>query len=323
MATSTPATSEAQVHAMGDDRTDSDNARLTIGTLSRATGVPVETLRTWEARYGFPAPDRRPSGHRLYPASCVTRVRRVAEAIARGHRASVAVAASEEQLGALLSTLERPAAAPRYTGALDDEALRRYLDAVVALDDALLARLLRSDYERLGVMSFLHQCVAPLIVHIGDAWHAGTLQVRHEHVFSQCVTDVLRTLRAPFDANASGALVVFATLPGERHGLGLQMAALVAASQGCRVLSLGTDTPADEIASVARQLSARAVAISVSSSSNEADTEAHLAALRQALPRRMALIVGGAGAGTRGVGANQVHVRDLDGLAAWAASTAS
>jgi len=26
---------------------------LTIGALSAATGVPVETLRTWERRYGF------------------------------------------------------------------------------------------------------------------------------------------------------------------------------------------------------------------------------------------------------------------------------
>jgi DNA-binding transcriptional regulator YiaG len=32
---------------------------LSIGTLSSATGVPVDTLRTWERRYGFPAPTAR------------------------------------------------------------------------------------------------------------------------------------------------------------------------------------------------------------------------------------------------------------------------
>ena len=40
---------------------------LSIGTLSSATGVPVDTLRTWERRYGFPAPVTRTGGsHRRY-----------------------------------------------------------------------------------------------------------------------------------------------------------------------------------------------------------------------------------------------------------------
>ena len=56
------------------------DARVSIGALSRATGIPVETLRTWESRYGFPVPERRPSGHRLYPLAIVPRLRRIAEA---------------------------------------------------------------------------------------------------------------------------------------------------------------------------------------------------------------------------------------------------
>lgn len=39
---------------------------LTIGQLAARTGVGVATLRTWEARHGFPEPSRSPSGHRRY-----------------------------------------------------------------------------------------------------------------------------------------------------------------------------------------------------------------------------------------------------------------
>lgn len=39
---------------------------LTIGQLAARTGVGVATLRTWEARHGFPDPARSPSGHRRY-----------------------------------------------------------------------------------------------------------------------------------------------------------------------------------------------------------------------------------------------------------------
>jgi MerR family transcriptional regulator, light-induced transcriptional regulator len=39
---------------------------LTIGELADRTGVAAATLRSWEARYGFPRPQRLPAGHRRY-----------------------------------------------------------------------------------------------------------------------------------------------------------------------------------------------------------------------------------------------------------------
>ena len=53
-------------------------AALTIREVARATGVSEGTLRIWESRYGFPEPQRLPSGHRRYSDDDVTRVRQVA-----------------------------------------------------------------------------------------------------------------------------------------------------------------------------------------------------------------------------------------------------
>ena len=39
---------------------------LSIGDLAERTGVPAGTLRSWERRYGVPAPGRAVSGHRRY-----------------------------------------------------------------------------------------------------------------------------------------------------------------------------------------------------------------------------------------------------------------
>jgi hypothetical protein len=92
---------------------------LTIGALSRATGMPVETLRTWEQRYGFPSAARKPSGLRVYPVGVVSRLRRMADALARGHRAGEVVPASDEDLVRLLAaTASGPIAppAPRSAG---------------------------------------------------------------------------------------------------------------------------------------------------------------------------------------------------------------
>ena len=56
----------------------STGGMLSIGALARATSIRVETLRTWERRYGYPLPERKPSGHRVYPVASVSRLRRIA-----------------------------------------------------------------------------------------------------------------------------------------------------------------------------------------------------------------------------------------------------
>ena len=107
-------------------------------------------------------------------------------------------------------------------------------------------------------------------------------------------------------------MIVLATLPGETHGLGVQMAALVLAAAGLQVLSLGTEVPTPQIAQVCKDVQACALALSVSSSTGETATVAKLRRLRQALPRRVTMIVGGSGASE--VGAGVEVVQDLQAL---------
>jgi MerR family transcriptional regulator, light-induced transcriptional regulator len=45
---------------------DAGAAVLSIGEVSRRTGIPVAGLRNWEQRYGLPRPHRSPSGQRRY-----------------------------------------------------------------------------------------------------------------------------------------------------------------------------------------------------------------------------------------------------------------
>jgi methanogenic corrinoid protein MtbC1 len=300
-------------------RTEEDpGAWLSIGALSRATGIAVETLRTWESRYGFPVPERKPSGHRVYPVSSVPRLRRVARALSLGHRAGQVVGASEEALTALLESSAAPAPLPAAVSPLAAAAaedLPGLLRLVRAFDAERLTRVLVSDWARMGPVEFLDGRVAPLVRAVGDSWADGGLEVRHEHFLSEKIGDLLRALRLPLDERASGPLVVYATLPGELHGLGLQMSALVLASTGCRGLYLGTDVPVPQIASLARDINARAVAVSVSTASKGPASTAALRKLREALPRKVLLLAGGEGAPARpGAGIDVVtSLRELDG----------
>ncbi len=266
---------------------------LTIGALSRATSIAVETLRTWERRYGYPVPERKASGHRVYPLSSVPRLRRIAEAVAGGHRASQVVGASDADLRALLGTVRAtPVHAPRAGESVEDE----LLEAVRTFDTGRLTRRLLAEWGRRGPLEFLTTCVAPAVHAVGTAWAEGRLEVRHEHFLSERVSDLLRALRLPYEERAAGPLVILTSLPGELHSLGLHMAALVLAVNRCRVLVLGTEMPLAELATLARDLRTRAVGISVSTATAGSITLRRLRALRTLLPRRTALLVGGDGA---------------------------
>jgi len=68
-----------------------EEPQLSIGDVVRATGLGEATLRAWERRYGFPQPQREPSGHRRYGAGEVERILRVIAERGRGIALPVAI----------------------------------------------------------------------------------------------------------------------------------------------------------------------------------------------------------------------------------------
>ena len=293
-------------------------ARLSIGALSRATSIPIETLRTWESRYGYPVPERKPSGHRVYPLASVPRLRRIAQALARGHRAGEVLTMSGRELDALLGTIDAADTPPATVTPLptaETVDVPELLAIVERFDAERLTRILLGDWARLGPLAFLETRVSPLIRAVGEAWEQGRLEIRHEHFLSERVGDLLRSLRLPFEERARGPLVVLGSLPGESHALGLQMVALLLSACRCRVLFVGTEVPIPELARLAKDLKARALALSVSAATRGAATNSQLRRLRRMLPSRLRLVVGGDGAPQETAGLDVI--RDLRAVDAW------
>ena len=54
-----------------------ERGALSIGAVAERAHVSVAVLRAWELRFGFPEPDRAPSGHRRYSEHHVEQVRQV------------------------------------------------------------------------------------------------------------------------------------------------------------------------------------------------------------------------------------------------------
>jgi methanogenic corrinoid protein MtbC1 len=290
-----------------------DEELFSVGQVSTFTGILPDTLRVWERRYGMPTPVRLPSGHRRYTADQLAHLRRVAEALALGHRAGELVPRSAEELDGLIAASSR--ARPV------DPDLASRIDEVREMRVGALVEALDAAFRDLGTLEALEQRVAPLLVEIGRRWAEGEIDVRHEHLASQAIDDHLRSVRlrvASRRRTAPRGSVLMATLPGERHGLGMQMAALVAEERGIWARVLGTGCPPGEILDAAMEVDADAVAVSVSLSTGGVRTDRMLSRLRDRLPESISLVVGGTGAraGRRGP-ARLEYCTTLAELDAW------
>ena len=256
---------------------------LSIGDICSETGLSADVVRVWERRYGFPLPVRLPSGHRRYRREDLLRLRLMAEAVAKGHRPSVVARATEEALKRLLVRGENPGADALY-------------EAVEAMDTDRMRLLFREAQMLLGWKPFLELMVSPLLDRVGMAWAEGTIGIHHEHLVTEVLEDFLRELRLECEILPSRGSVLLCTLPGERHRLGLLMAALAYAAQGTRTELLGVDLPVASIAQAARALKVDRVAVSLSMQSSGEPTRRLLLDLQERLPTHCRLIIGGQGA---------------------------
>jgi PAS domain S-box-containing protein len=70
---------------------------LTLKAVSRRTGIPAATLRTWEHRYRFMRPRRSATGIRLYGEDEIARIEQVKYLVSQGVRVGAAMKAVIEQ----------------------------------------------------------------------------------------------------------------------------------------------------------------------------------------------------------------------------------
>ena len=272
------------------DRENALAQRLPIAAVERDTGLSKDTLRVWERRYGFPCPERDQAGDRIYPPEQVARLQTIRRLMDAGHRPGRIVALAPDALQLLVDAAP---AAPLAAGAAPP--LENYLALIGQHDVHKLRRALGQDLLRLGLVAFVTQLVAPLNTAVGEAWMQGRFQVFEEHLYTECLTGVLRHAIAGIaPPQGRGApRVLLTTVPQEAHGLGLLMVEALLALEGCHCLSLGPQTPLADIARAAQVHDADIVALSFTAVQGPHAVVAALRALRRLLPPRTAIWVGG------------------------------
>lgn len=259
-----------------------------IGVVTRLTGLSADVVRVWERRYGAIRPSRSDGGTRLYSDTDIARLRKLRQAVDKGHGIGQAAKLADAELDEIVSNPELASGGPDVYATVRE----RFLDAVQKMDVVAADLELSRAATLFPAHALTMNIVAPILVEIGERWAHQEFGVAHEHVASGLLRNLLSSLFRLYPPSGHAETIVLATPSSERHEFGVLLAALLAATRGWRVVYLGVDLPSSDIGFAVKLTGARFLALSVATYSPQIEEE--MESLSRRLPDSTRVWVGGA-----------------------------
>ncbi|MGA6206642.1 MerR family transcriptional regulator [Nocardia testacea] len=225
--------------AEGDSDPEGDpEVGFTVGTVARALGVPVATLRSWTQRYDLGPSHHTPGKHRYYTTGDVAVLSRMVELVRAGAGPMTAAKAA------------RAAADPKP--ALGDNG--PVMAAAERLDSAELLAHFSRHIAHYGVVRTWNLLCRKVFIEIVDRQNHDLGLIEVEHVLSWTITTALHRTVPPLHPIAGLAPVLLACTAGENHVLPLEVLRAALAEASVPSVLLGASLPDGAIAAaIARQ----------------------------------------------------------------------
>jgi DNA-binding transcriptional MerR regulator/methylmalonyl-CoA mutase cobalamin-binding subunit len=259
---------------------------LNIAQVERETGLSKDVLRVWERRYGFPVPRRDDNGDRLYDLDQVARLRLVKRLIDQGYRPGKVLALPIEELQAMTRQAVMSPPAPTNDA-------EQVLERLAANDHGGLRQALNQLLARRGLHQFVRDVAPQLNSAVGEGWASGRLSVYQEHLYTEEISRALRAATAALPLVKTPPRILLTTVSGESHALGLLMAECLLLAEGAQCISLGPQTPMEDILKAASNCKAQVLALSFSIAFPARQGLAALKTLREGLADDVEIWAGG------------------------------
>jgi MerR family transcriptional regulator, light-induced transcriptional regulator len=229
----------------------SDKPRYNTKAVAQETGVPADTFRAWERRYGVPRPQRTEGGHRLYSERDIATIRWLRDRTAEGLTISQAIALMTDGAESNLGWLNTAVDTEPHTW---DRLNSRLYAALVDFDATRSEQILGEAFAIYPLEDVFLRLVQPTMIEIGEQWHSGKISVTAEHFATQFIRRKLSGLFNTYNITDGRGLVMIGCAPGEQHDLGALMIAVFLVRHGWQVIYLGAEVPLRDLLDTVRQL---------------------------------------------------------------------
>jgi len=200
-----------------------------------------------------------------------------------------------------------------------DKATRRlsrtYQDALAVADAGGAGRVARQALgEGMGVAGLYQRVIAPAMWRIGELWEQGAISVADEHLATALTHQAMAGIYGPsLGHKVKPGRILMAAVEGERHTLGLRMAADVVELAGYETIYLGADVPTDDLLQAVVARSPDLVGLSATMPSSIQALDRAVAEIQRVNPN-LIVFFGGQGVRPRERNDGAVLVRDLEQL---------
>jgi DNA-binding transcriptional MerR regulator len=232
--------------------------RYRIQAVVEATGVSAPTLRSWERRYGVPAPERTASAYRLYSDDDIALIARMRDLTGRG------VAAAEA------AHAVRGALPPQTPLALDpyDDARDHIIRAAEAFDPTAIEHAFLRAFTLADATTVFDRVVLPATTAVADACERGEITAAQEHLTIDAASAILRDALRLVQPVDSARTIVLGCFTGQHRVVCLYGIGLRFAGWGFRTICLGPDTPPVAIADAVNKLHPDVVGLTLPTANN-------------------------------------------------------
>ena len=217
---------------------------FTIKDLENLSGIKAHTIRIWEQRYSFLAPQRTTTNIRVYSNEELRTILNIALLNKFGFKIShIDKMSGEEIQNKVLALTQAQAQQERIVNDLINSMVNLDLDDFELITD----NYIRSH----GIEKAILQIIFPLLERIGILWMSNHINPAQEHLVSNVIRQKLMVgiEAAKSHLKINKTLLLF--LPeGEHHELGLLFMYYLLKSHGVKVLYIGANAPLKDIAFV-------------------------------------------------------------------------
>jgi DNA-binding transcriptional MerR regulator len=257
-----------------------------IKAVVQKTGIPADTVRAWERRYGIPQPQRTETGRRLYSERDIAAIRWLRERTLAGMTISQAIQ-QLRSLGddALAEAAPEPDHGPRNFDVLAGE----LLDALLAFDHQRANAAIEEAYALYRIEEVCLRLFSPVLVEIGERWHRHEATIAQEHFASHFIQRRLTALLQAYSPAAGRGLIITACAPDELHELGILMLSVFLVRRAWQIVYLGANVPIADLVQTVVRLQPALVCLSATNSRTAQTLIAATAAIAQ-LPEPRPLV---------------------------------
>ncbi len=237
------------------------------------TGVPADTFRAWERRYGLPAPARTDGNHRLYSDRDIAMISWLRDQTRTGLTISQAIELmrNRDWLNGGIETVEsvspallaEPGASPIASAALARYSLA-LVEALIAYDLRTASQVLEEALALGPVENVCLDVLQPALYEIGDRWQRGEILISGEHFATSFAVRKLGSLFSLSNPEHGRGPIVATCLEGELHEAGLLMTCLFLSRRWFRVIYLGPNLPSEDLIDTIQEIRPLLVLLSAS-----------------------------------------------------------